>query len=479
MPYNPIQDTDMPPTLQQRRRWIISLFLAVWALYGMTTNLWDQYGYNLMHAGVEAIAERRTFCLLGSDTPKFAKIGEEKPMPGRDASTDVFFYHGRLYPVKQPGMFFLGAIIYKPLSLMGLRYNREYNLAAALVSWLTSGLLGALAVALLFAQALREGLPLRPALIAALSLGIGTIFFAYGGVLHHDFIAGCLFFFAYYLLYGRGFQTPINAGHFLFAGLLGGFAVTTSVLAVMFVAPFAAAVIWSRGLRPFFILTLGFIIGLIPLLFYDWACFGNPFMLPNAAAKDVYTLPQIIPWKSLKEQFFWYFISWRSLWAFSPILIFAFWGLCARIKEGNLNKDAWMLVSAVSNLFLTVPFIPSRGGSAFGPRYLLPAVPLLAVGVLPILQKFESWRKELPRPLRQLVWALFGLAFSMSVAICFSGALRGSMHGMDVHPYYYRLTVALGLSSILETPGAFPLLYPLIFLTAAVFFFFPRQKQES
>lgn len=469
----------MPPSLQQRRRWIISLFFAIWALYGMTTNLWDQYGYNLMHAGVEAIAERRSFFLEGSDTPKFAGIGGDAPVPGRDASTDVFSYNGHLYPMKQPGMFILGALVYKPLSLMGLRYNREYNLATALVSWLTSGLLGALVVALLFAQALREGLPLRPALIAALSLGVGTIFFAYSGILHHDFIAGCLFFFSYYLLYGRGFYAPISAGYYLLAGLLGGFAVSTSVLVVMFVAPFAVAVLWERGWRPFLLLTFGFIIGLFPLFFYDWVCFGNPFLPPNAAARVVDTLPQIISWESIREQFIWYFLSARSLWTFSPVLLFAVWGLCVRIREGNLNKDAWMLASAVSNLFLTVPFIPSRGGAAFGPRYLLPALPLLAVGILPILQKFEAWRKELPGPLRRLLWALFGLAFSLSVTICFSGALRGSMHGMDIHPFLYRLTVALGLSSLQETPGAFPLLYPLIFLSAAVLFFFPRQKESG
>ncbi len=452
---------------------VLFLFLIMWGLYGCVTNLWDQYGYNLMHAGVEALAERGHFYLEGSATPKFASLGRTVVELGRDASSDVFWRDGHLYPTKQPGMFFIGALAYKPLSLLGITYEREYNPATALVSWLTSGLVAALVVALLFSQSLGEGLSLHSALIVALSLGLASMFFPYSGVLHHDLLGACFLYFAYFLILRPGAEQNGGLWRGILSGFFAGFAFTTSALAGLFLLPFIIALLWARRWRALLHFAIGGIIGILPLLIYDWAAFGNPFLLANSAGR-VSDTGSTLSLRRFGEKFLWYFISPHSaLWTYAPAFYFAAAGLLMRAIQRK--RDSVTLLGGTLLLVLYILSIPTYGGATFGPRYLLLALPLLAVGFIPLLKWTESPRNTSLYSWRRVVWVFFGISFCAGVTVCFSGALRGTMYGMAQHPFIYRLTVGMGLSGIKETPGAFPLLYPIIILSTALFYFLPKR----
>ena len=462
------------------KRFSLLLFLLVWGIYGSLTDLWDQYGYNLMHAGVEAIAERGHFFLEGSRTPKFVQIENTPPVVGEAVSTDTFRYKGRLYPVKQPGMFLVAAVFYKPLSLLGISYEREYNLATVLVSWLTSGLLAAIVVTLLFSQALGEGLATRPALIVALSLGFSSIFFPYSGILHHDLLSSCFLYIAYFLTLAQGGGNPKSRVHFFAGGILAGYAFTTSAPAVLFLFPFAIALVWTKGWRPLVQFIVGYALGVLPLLIYNAACFGNPFLMANQVARDATTQPGFSP-SRIFEKFSWYLLNPRTaLWSFSPVLYFAFAGLAARIL--NKKKDAVLLLGGTVIFLLAVFSIPTHGGASFGPRYLLPVLPFLAVGLIPVLKWIHAPGDHTGAGLRRIVWILLGIAFCAGILISFSGAIRGTMYGMEGHPFFYRLRIGMGLSGSPEAPAAFPLLYPIILIASALFYFLPEkilsQKQD-
>jgi len=462
----------MNVSLKNRYR-ALFLFLGVWALYGCVTNLWNQYGYNLMHSGVEALVERGHFYLEGSATPKFASLGRASVEAGRDAHTDVFWRDGHLYPVKQPGMFFIGALVYEPLSLLGITYRREYNLATALVSWLTSGLFGALVVALLFFQALEEGLGLRSALIVALSLGVGSIFFPYTGVLHHDLLGASLLYFAYFLLLRPGVGGREKLWRLLLGGFCIGFAFTTSALAGLFLPAFFLTLLIARRWRPVFFSLVGCIVGILPLLFYDWVTMGNPFLLPNSVAMD--TVPRagvsvVEMWRKL----LWYFVSVRwSLLTFAPVFYLAMVGVIMRAVRRT--GDSVMLIGGPVLLVLYIISIPTYGGAMFGPRYLLPSLPFLAVGFITLFKWMTSTAEDSRGNFRRVVWVLFGILFCISVTICFTGALRGTMYGMAEHPFIHRLITGMGLSGSRGVPGAFPLLYPIIFVSSLFFYFIPSE----
>ena len=117
---------------------IILLFLCIFFIYGIFVNSNNQNAYTLQHAGIEAIVERGTLYVDGSSTPQLKEVG------------DVFSHKGHLYAAKQPGQFFIGAIVYFFLQLVGITYKDNYLLASSLVTWLTSGLMTSLIVLMLF-----------------------------------------------------------------------------------------------------------------------------------------------------------------------------------------------------------------------------------------------------------------------------------------------------------------------------------------
>jgi dolichyl-phosphate-mannose-protein mannosyltransferase len=452
------------------------IFLLIWGIYGSIVNLWDQYGYNLMHSGVEALSERGVFYLEGSDTPKFEQLGKIKPEAGRDSSSDVFWNNGHLYPMKHPGMFFVGSLIYKPLTIFGLRYALNYNIVTSLISWLSCGLLGSIVIMLLFLQARGEGLGKKSAIIVVLSLAIGSIFFPYSGILHHDFLGACFLYFAYYISFNPEAKNDRRFWRFIMTGIFAGFSFTCSPLAAFYFLPFALALGWQKGWKNILNFTAGYILGILPLLIYCGACFGNPFMLPNSAANEKYTI-FLFSFPLIIQNFHHYFISSRtSVWVFMPVFYFAIAGLILRIKEKN--KDTIILFAGSGMLVFYILGIDTHGGATFGPRYLIPALPFLAIGLIHIMKLIES-RYENNEAWKKALWIIFGICFSIGIFINFSGAVKGTMYGMEGHPFIHRLKVAIGLRGINETPGAFPLLYPIIFISSLIYYFFPKKSVKK
>src|ERR1700752_1120461 len=79
----------------------LSLFFSLWFVYGIAVNSRNQVEFNLQHAGIEAIVERRHFYLEGSPTPKFQM--QVYYYNGGKPFGDVFAHNGHQYAAKQPG----------------------------------------------------------------------------------------------------------------------------------------------------------------------------------------------------------------------------------------------------------------------------------------------------------------------------------------------------------------------------------------
>src|SRR5262245_20662034 len=116
----------------------VLLFAAVWLLYGLVVNSSNLNEFNLQQIGIESIVERHHFFVEGSPTPQLQPRG------------DVFPYSGHLYAAKQPGQFMAGAVAYFFLHSLGLSYVSQFELTAALVTWLTAGLVTAVATVVIF-----------------------------------------------------------------------------------------------------------------------------------------------------------------------------------------------------------------------------------------------------------------------------------------------------------------------------------------
>ena len=392
------------------RRLECLLFLSLWLAYGVAVNSGNLEAFPLQQAGVEAYVERGHFYLEGSRVPAF----QIKPV------VDAFLFDGHVYPAKQPGQFMAGALAYLPLRALGLTYAGDYLLTAALVTFLTASLVTAAASVAVFRTA--RGLVAESTghrifwpLLAALSYGLGSTAFAYSGIAWHDSLAAGYLAMALCLLVrlsrGRAERPAALAAG---AGALLGLTVTTSML------PFPAAsvaALYFLSLRrprllPFFV--AGGLAGLAPLLVYNAVCFGNPLLPANVAGDygDTFFKPS---WENFKAKSVFYA---RMLTLYAPV----FWAGLAGLAlfPRRLRREQLVVLAMLAAHAAYVFNIEADGTCQWGPRYMLPAMPLACLG----LAGFAHPRGAATRRTLALVVPACALASALINTV---GAAHGAM----------------------------------------------------
>jgi hypothetical protein len=178
---------------------------------------------------------------------------------------------------------------------------------------------------------------------------------------------------------------------------------------------------------------LFFITGPFVALDYNYSIFGNPFTFPeeyfqyvplgqrNLGGLGARFRVEAMPMQAMYNLF----SPYRGLLILSPVLIFGVFGLYLMLTRGSrLRSDALFLIA----LFLSV-FLPYSawndwaGGAAYGPRFLVTALPFL---VIPMSQVFARWKNDLKGGLKiRLIAeaAIFYLLFGVSMFTQGIGAL--------------------------------------------------------
>ncbi len=203
-----------------------ALLLLFWIVYGAATNVRNGREYNLQQMGVDAIVVHHTFAVGLS------------PLPILQPRGDVFSFGGRILAAKQPGQFVWGAIPYFVLHAAGITYERDYDLSSSLVTWFSAGLFAAVALALLDRMMERFwGFSGRACLVATLTVGFGSYWFAYAGVAHHDVLAASLLVGGLYVIEKNRFHFQGRNPRLAFmVGTLLGLVIFTSMLPALIVA---------------------------------------------------------------------------------------------------------------------------------------------------------------------------------------------------------------------------------------------------
>jgi hypothetical protein len=396
-----------------------ALFAFFWILFGATTCVTNLRDYNLQQMGPDALVRYHTFTLGHSQVPDLQPRG------------DVVSVNGRTLAAKQPGQAVWGAIPYWFLSHLGIHYEKNYDLASALVTWLSAGLWAALALALLDRMARRFwGFSDAASLVATLAVGAASTVLAYAGIAHHDVLAGALLLFA---LYAQEADHARGAARSLWlraaTGVLLGLVVFTSMLPALIVAVIGLSVLWSRSLKALLVEALGFALGIAPLLAYNAWYFGSPWVPANVAGgySDTFASPS---WQRCLHHLNAYLGNGGiSLWKYAPLAALGAIGMLVLPKR--LRRLRWTLGIALLAHLAYLLSIETLGTCSYGPRYLLPAILLLAPGVAAAF----DWRAETPSPGRLLLsGALLGYGFSVNLV----GALVGSIHcNLDEFPLWY------------------------------------------
>jgi hypothetical protein len=329
------------------------------------------------------------FALIRSLSKGTAEIGANE-------SIDTSFINGRYYANKAPGLAFTVLPAYVALRAAGLQDGSlsdtgEYGWRVWQLT-LVGGVLPAVVLALLMLIAVERITPGYGALAAVL-LTAGTLLLPFATLLFGHVLAATLGFAAFVVLLlerQRG-ETWWRAGA---AGLLAGLAIVVEyplgIVALVLAGYVAVATNVARRLGAY---CAGCLVGVTPLLAYNTWAFGSPRTLSYAA---VITTPpgegppQVQVDAGNSSGFYGValpdprvaaslLLSEKGLFVVAPLCVVALLGLPCLWRLGHRAEAA--VCAAVPALFLAynaayyIPF----GGQGPGPRFLVPAIPFLAL----------------------------------------------------------------------------------------------------
>ncbi len=311
-------------------------------------------------------------------------------------SWDVSLYDGRIYPNKPPGTTLLAlpayALTWRLERLLGLDPDSWLGLTAGLyvTTVFSIGLVGALGGVIFFrvSRRLFPDLEIRHHAAATLAFALGTIYFPFATMLF-DHVATATALLAGFALLLTACDDPANRRRsdlrLIAAGAALGFAVVlhyTAIMAVGLMTLYLARRLRRR--RRLLIFALGAAPAAILLAWYHQAAFGSPtnsansrqlarFMSEDSRLFGLFGLPDPHTlWQLL-------FSEYRGLFIYSPVLLLACYGLGVMLRRRQTTEAVLLLAVFAAFLGLNASFNGWHGGATFGPRYLIPVLPFLAL----------------------------------------------------------------------------------------------------
>jgi hypothetical protein len=310
------------------------------------------------------------------------------PVEWAGVTGDVSFAGGRLHPNKAPGTSLAAvpgyALVRAVERVAGIDPDDAWALTVN--AWLT----GVLSVALVAGLGVVVGFRLArrwsggsdgAALFAALTLAFGTLYFPYATMLYeHDLVAVALL-----ASLALAFRAP-SAARLAAAGACAGAAIVLSYLSVVAAGLLVAYVAWTaRRWRSTAAFAIGAILPLGLLAAYNVACFGTPlasnytwenpmFKEAGGGIASLFTAPRWDVLAALLAS------PMRGLFAGAPVLLLGVVGIVAMIRRPDLRAEGLLCAGMLAHvLAFNVTFSGWMGGWACGPRYLIPALPFLAI----------------------------------------------------------------------------------------------------
>jgi hypothetical protein len=285
--------------------------------------------------------------------------------------------------------------------------NASFRRGLYLCNLFTNALAGALLGGLFFLTLCRRfQVAPRTALLATVALATGTLVLPYATMFYGHVLVAAFLFGAFHLI-----DDSASARRLVGAGALGGLAILTELTVAPAVLLLVAQAVWLvRPRRRVAWMALGAAGPLLALAAYQLAAFGSPWRSGYALVSR----PDFAEGMSQGLMG----IGWprpgvlgailvgraRGLLYTAPVLLLAFVGLGRKIAADlRQRRPEGPVAGAIVLWFLlmTAGYYMWYGGSAFGPRHVIPALPFLCLG-LPF-----AFRR--PRPV------IFGVLLGLSV----------------------------------------------------------------
>jgi len=315
---------------------------------------------------------------------------------------------GHWYTDKAPGLSLLAVPAY---ALVHAVRAGAVAAGAYLGTVFAVALPSALAALQLYALGRVIGLSAPWSAAVTLAYALGTLALPYSTIFYGHQLSAALGLSAFALVWRR--RAP------MLAGLLLGLAVAvdyTSVVLVIGVMAYAVAKLGARGV-------LWLIAGGVPIALalgaYHAAAFGHPLALPyefvlqehrrmgwfmGIAAPDPRVMGALLVGR------------YRGLFFGSPWLVAGIPGLVVLARRRFRAEAITCGGIVLAYLLLNAGLVDWHGGWAMGPRYLIPAIPFLAVGAMGLVLAWPAGT-----PARRMLASVGGAAVAVSFALMLMG----------------------------------------------------------
>jgi hypothetical protein len=349
--------------------------------------------------------------VTGNETSHFVLV--QALVEGHTFSLDTFLppvpldlstYAGHYYSNKPPGFALLVAPGYLVFRYVLLPLWNSRPIPDFLP--LFPAALASLAVVLTYLLAVGLGLRRKSAAIGALVAGLATIQVVYA-VSFMNNIASTTFLL---LALWSAFRYR-ETWRWLFLSLAAfssGYSVLINFSTSVVLLPLAFYLLWvlyQDRRRPYFYrdVAIFFASGLVPLIFlgfYNFRCFGSPFV----TAYSHYQSPDFVQFSDPVEAYtggnllvgLWGFLfsASKGLFVYTPVLGLALPGLYISLR-GKRFRLEWLIVVAtiIVNVVLFAQYRYWYGGHFVGPRHILPILPLVAVLMACFLDYLPGWMR--------------------------------------------------------------------------------------
>jgi hypothetical protein len=265
-------------------------------------------------------------------------------------------------------------------------------------------LLGAVlpAIALLFAvRWVAERIEPGYGAAAAVTLGIGTVLMTFASEYFAHVASAALGFAAFTVLFAEREGAPrvaLVAG----AGLLAGLAVCFEYpLGLLGIVLFGYAVARGPRVARGAVYALAAAAGAAPALLYNLWSLGSPFRFAYSHAVSVLGRSGHAELGLNSSGFFGIaaprpgaavdlLLSGRGVLTLTPVLAMGLVGAVLMHRRGR-RAEAWVIFATAGVFFIyNSAYWQPLGGDTPGPRFLIPALPFLAVGLAPAFRRFRS-----------------------------------------------------------------------------------------
>jgi len=310
------------------------------------------------------------------------------------------------------------------------------DLIVAFAACLSSATFAALTATFFFLLLQGIDIPLHATLLATALVGLGTPLFAYSGWLFSEPLSAAIFTAAAWLVFAQ----PVSLRRTAAAGVILGLATLVRPTNILVVGVFALAIIvqnQTAALRGAFALCAASGVGVVILLAHNAVLFGSPFAFGYPAAAEGAKQLNRFDTPFLTGLYGFLFSPGKSIFIFAPPVILALSGIAALWRR-NRGLATLAVVLPLVDLLFFAKYSQWEGGYCVGPRYLVPSLVLLCLGLGPAVAQAGAVRKAVAAAL--LVLGTIVQALSLATSFMEDQAPRGRYYTAN---WTYRLDYSL------------------------------------